>query len=143
MVQKVTISPVDVAKRATLDLRTGDTVRVMQKIQEGNKTRLQAFEGLLLARKHGTEAGGSFTLRKVSNGVGVERIYPLYSPLIDSIEVVKRARVRRAKLYNIREKVARDAKRALRRQKMMQEGGVSTEGNELATAAVESEAKTE
>lgn len=105
--------------RKTLDLRPGDTVRVHQKIEEKGKTRLQAFEGLVLARKHGTEAGGTFTVRRVASGVGVERIFPLYSPMIDSIEIVKRARVRRAKLYFIRDKVAREARRQLRRSKMM------------------------
>ncbi len=138
----VKISPVDVASRRTLDLRPGDTVRVMQKIQEGNKTRLQAFEGLLIARKHGTDAGATFTIRKVSNGVGVERIYPLYSPMIDAIDVTKRVRVRRAKLYYIREKVAREAKRALRRQRVMKQGEVSTDSKETAEV-VESEAKSE
>ncbi len=72
------ISPVDVAARKTLDLRSGDTVRVHQKIEEKGKTRIQAFEGLVLARKHGTEAGGTFTVRRVSSGVGVEKIFPLY-----------------------------------------------------------------
>lgn len=118
----VVISPVDMNARKNLDIRPGDTVRVMQKIKEGNKFRLQAFEGLVLARKHGTEAGATFTVRKVSSGVGVEKIYPLYSPMIDSVEVVKRARVRRAKLYFIREKVAREARRQLRRSRVVRAG---------------------
>ena len=105
--------------RKNLDVRPGDTVRVMQKIKEGGKFRLQAFEGLVLARKHGTEAGATFTVRKVSGGVGVERIFPLYSPMIEKVEVTKRARVRRAKLYYIREKVAREARRQLRRSRIM------------------------
>jgi large subunit ribosomal protein L19 len=115
----INISPVDIEVRKNLDLRPGDTVRVFQKIEEKGKTRLQAFEGLVLARKHGTEAGGTFTVRRVASGVGVEKIFPLYSPMIDTIEVVKRARVRRAKLYFIREKVAREARRQLRRTKMV------------------------
>jgi large subunit ribosomal protein L19 len=109
------ISPVDVKARKELDLRSGDTVRVHQKIEEKGKTRIQTFEGLVLARKHGTEAGGTFTVRRVSSGVGVEKIFPLYSPMIDKIEIVKRATMRRAKLYFIREKVAREARRVLRR----------------------------
>jgi large subunit ribosomal protein L19 len=109
--------------RKKLDLRAGDTVRVHQKIEEKGKTRIQIFEGLVLARKHGTEAGGTFTVRRVSSGVGVEKIFPLYSPMIDKIEIVKRARVRRAKLYYIREKVSREARRQLRRTRMM---GAST-----------------
>ncbi len=118
----VITSPVDMNARKNLDIRPGDTVRVMQKIKEGNKFRLQAFEGLVLARKHGTEAGATFTVRKVTSGVGVEKIYPLYSPMIESVEVVKRARVRRAKLYFIREKVAREARRQLRRSRVVRAG---------------------
>lgn len=114
--------------RKNLDLRPGDTVRVMQKIEEKGKTRLQAFEGLVLARKHGTEAGATFTVRRVASGVGVEKIYPLYSPMIDTIEVLKRARVRRAKLYYIRDKVAREARRQLRRTRMMGAVGDAQEG---------------
>ncbi len=102
-----------------MDLQTGDTVRVWQKIEEKGKTRLQAFEGLVLACKHGSEAGGTFTVRKVSSGVGVEKIFPVHSPMIDRVEIVKRARVRRAKLYFIREKVAREARRQLRRQRLV------------------------
>jgi len=102
------ISPVNIDERQKLDLRSGDTVRVWQKIVEKGKTRLQAFEGLVLARKHGREAGATFTVRNVSSGVGVEKIFPLYSPVIDKIEVIKRSKVRRAKLYHIREKAAKE-----------------------------------
>ena len=87
--------------------------------EEKGKYRLQGFEGLVLARKHGTEAGATFTVRKVSSGVGVEKIFPLYSPMIDKVEIIKRARVRRAKLYYIRDKVAREARRQLRRARIM------------------------
>jgi large subunit ribosomal protein L19 len=107
-------SPVDADVRAKLDLRAGDTVRVQQKIQEKGKTRLQAFEGLVLARKHGTDAGATFTVRRVASGVGVEKTFPLYSPAIDKIEVVKRSKVRRAKLYHIRDKAAKDIRRQMR-----------------------------
>ena len=102
------------AKRATLDLRSGDTVRVVQKVKEGDKTRLQMFEGLVIARKHGREVGGTFTVRKVVSGVGVEKIFPLYSPVIDKIEIVRRAKVRRAKLYYIREKSAKMVRRKMK-----------------------------
>jgi len=105
--------------RKALGIRPGDTVRVSQKIEEKGKYRLQAFEGLVLAVKHGSEAGGTFTVRRVASGVGVEKIFPIYSPMIDSIQIVKRATVRRAKLYYIREKVSREARRLLRRTRMM------------------------
>lgn len=106
--------PKDVQARKDLDLRAGDTVRVHVKIQEKGKTRIQLFEGLVLATKHGKETGATFTVRKVSNGVGVERIFPLYSPNIDKIEIIKRSKVRRAKLYFLRTKVARDIRRKMR-----------------------------
>lgn len=115
MVTKV-ISPTNIDFRKKLDIRPGDTVRVWQKIEEAKgKTRLQAFEGLVLARKHGKEAGASFTVRKVVDGVGVERIFPLYSPMIDEIEMVRRSKVRRAKLYFIRDKATKEIRRQMRR----------------------------
>lgn len=127
----VKISPVNMEMRKTLDIRPGDTVRVYQKIEEKGKTRLQAFEGLVLARKHGREAGATFTVRRVASGVGVEKVFPLYSPMIDRIEIVKRARVRRAKLYYIRDKVAREARRQLRRTRLM---GASSDAVEAEAA---------
>ena len=108
------MSPVKVASRQKLDFRSGDTVRVQQKIQEKGKTRLQAFEGLVLARKHGKEAGATFTVRRIASGVGVEKVFPLYSPMIDKIEVVKRAKVRQSKLYHIRDKAAKEIRRQMR-----------------------------
>jgi len=115
----IIISPVNMESRRELGIRAGDTVRVWQKIEEKGKTRLQAFEGLVLAQKHGNEAGATFTVRRISGGVGVEKIYPLYSPMIDKIEIVKRSKVRRAKLYHIREKVAREIKRQIRKMQMV------------------------
>ena len=106
--------PAALAARKELDLRAGDTVRVHVKIQEKGKTRIQMFEGLVLARKHGSEAGATFTVRKISHGVGVERIFPLYSPSIEKIEIIRRAKVRRAKLYFIREKVSKMIRRKMR-----------------------------
>ena len=101
--------------RSQLDMRPGDTVRVWQKVKEKDKTRLQAFEGLVIARKHGKEPGATFTVRKIAAGVGVERIYPLHSPVIDKIDVVRRAsKVRRAKLYYIRKKAAKESRRKMR-----------------------------
>jgi large subunit ribosomal protein L19 len=108
------MSPVNIEARKTLDIRSGDTVRVMQKIKEEDKTRLQAFEGIVLAVKHGKEAGGTFTVRKVIDEVGVERIFPIYSPNIESIEILKRAKVRRSKLYYIREKATKELRRHIK-----------------------------
>ena len=76
------ISPVNIESRKSLDLRPGDTVRVHQKIEEKGKTRIQVFEGLVLYRKHGTEAGATFTVRRSTGGYGVEKTYPLYLSLI-------------------------------------------------------------
>jgi large subunit ribosomal protein L19 len=110
------ISPVNVEHRKKLDIRPGDTVRVWQKIEEAKgKFRLQAFEGIVLARKHGREAGASFTVRKVIDGIGVERTFPLYSPMIDEVEMIRRSKVRRAKLYFIREKATKEIRRQMRR----------------------------
>jgi large subunit ribosomal protein L19 len=83
-------------------IKSGDTVRLHQKIREGDKERIQVFEGLVLARKHGKEAGATVTVRKVISGIGVERIIPLHSPTLQKIEIVKSGKVRRAKLYYLR-----------------------------------------
>ena len=129
--QKV-ITSVNIEGRAKLGIRPGDTVRVTQNIIELKKgrgtdkkektiknTRKQVFEGLVLAVKHGTEAGATFTVRATLSGVGVEKTFPLYSPVIDSIEIVKRSSVRRAKLYFIREKATKAVRRQLRNARMM------------------------
>lgn len=137
-VNGVNISPVNTVERSGLGIRSGDTVRVHQKIQDKGKTRIQIFEGLVLARKHGNEPGATFTVRKVASGVGVEKIYPLYSPLIDKLEIIKRAKVRRSKLYYIREKVAREIRRQMRRTTMM---GLTTESDIEAAIRVAVEAK--
>lgn len=145
MKSAVKTSPVDMEKRAALRLRAGDTVRVWQNIVELKKqkqankkevltknVRKQAFEGMVLAVKHGTEAGATFTVRKVSSGVGVEKIYPLYSPMIDSIEVLRRTRTRRAKLYFIRRKAASEVKRAMRKQIAVERQTSRTDTNQAA-----------
>ena len=134
----IVISPVNMSDRKDLGIRAGDTVRVHQKIQDKGKTRIQIFEGVVLARKHGAEAGATFTVRKVASGVGVEKIYPLYSPNIDKIEIVKRAKVRRAKLYYIREKVAREIKRQMRRMSLV---SLSTTSQAEEAIRIEAEAK--
>ncbi len=134
----IVISPVNMTERKDLGIRAGDTVRVHQKIQDKGKTRIQIFEGVVLARKHGGEPGATFTVRKVASGVGVEKIYPLYSPNIDKIEIVKRAKVRRAKLYYIRDKVAREIKRQMRRMNLV---SLSTTSEIEEAARMEMEAK--
>lgn len=89
------------------DLQTGDVVRVYRKIKEGEKERTQVFEGMIIAIKGGQSSSPVMTVRKVSAGVGVELILPMYSPMVEKIELVKRAKVRRAKLYYVREKTAK------------------------------------
>jgi len=112
---KIKFSPVDIEARKKLDFKAGDTVKVWSKIpEEKGKFRLQAFEGMVLARKHGTEAGATFTVRKVASGVGVERIFPIFSPMVDKIEIIRRANARRSKLYYIRTKAVKDVNRKLR-----------------------------
>ncbi len=132
-------SPVKVIDRKNLDLRSGDTIRVWQKITEKEKTRLQAFEGLVIAVKHGKEAGATFTVRRVASGVGVEKIFPLYSPMIDSIETLKRSKVRRAKLYHIRDKASKEIRRQMRNVRALPDNTPSADEEVLVT----SEAPTE
>jgi len=126
------VTPVAVSERAKLGIRAGDTVRVHQKIVEYKKgkgadkkekitttSRIQVFEGLVIAVKHGKQAGASFTVRATLSGVGVEKTFPLYSPAIDKIEIARRSKVRRAKLYFIREKASKEVRRQLRNMRMM------------------------
>jgi large subunit ribosomal protein L19 len=89
-------------ERKLPDLRPGDTVKVHQKIKEGDKERIQIFEGVIIAKKHGKGISGTMTVRKVVDGVGVERVFPIHSPSLDKIEVVRHGKVRRAKLYYLR-----------------------------------------
>lgn len=110
----IKLSPVSSADVKKLDVKSGDTVRVFSKIQEKGKTRLQAFEGLVLARKHGSEMGATITVRKISNGVGVERIFPLHSPAIDHIELVKRSKTKRSKLYFLKDKTNKEIRKKLK-----------------------------
>ena len=113
------ISPVNVEERKNLDIRAGDVVRIHQKIKEKGKIRLQVFEGLVISKKHGREAGETFTVRATLSGVGVEKIFPLYSPMIDKIEVVRRSKVRRAKLYYIKDKASREQRRKLHKMSLV------------------------
>ena len=114
-IDKTKLTSINVEERKKLDFNAGDTVRVWSKVlDEKGKTRLQAFEGMVLARKHGTEIGATFTVRRIASGVGVERIFPLYSPAIDKIEVTKKSRARKSKLYYVRVKAIKDVRRKLR-----------------------------
>lgn len=123
-IQKI-ISSVNIEERQKLTFSSGDTVRVTQKVKEASpsrkggaeadKTRLQAFEGIVLARKHGTEPGATFTVRKVSGGIGIERTFPLYSPAIEKIDVISRSKTRRAKLYFVRKKAVKTIQKKLRK----------------------------
>ncbi|HTE48665.1 MAG TPA: 50S ribosomal protein L19 [Candidatus Paceibacterota bacterium] len=131
----IKFSPVDMEARKKMHFKAGDTVNVWSKILEEKteksekkgskkkgtpkageapKFRLQAFEGIVLARKHGSELGATFTVRKIASGVGVERIFPLYSPMLDKIEITKKSRARRAKLYYIRHKAVKDVRSKMR-----------------------------
>lgn len=92
------------------EIRPGYTVKIYQKIKEGDKQRTQIFEGLVIAVKHGKGVNSMLTVRKISRSVGVERIFPLHLPSIEKIEVVKKGRVRRAKLYYIRKKSAKETR---------------------------------
>lgn len=92
------------------DLKSGMKVRVWQKIKEGDKERLQAFEGVVIAVKHGQGKTGTFTVRKISSNIGVERIFPLHSLTIDKIEVLSQAKVRRTKLYYLRGRIGKKSK---------------------------------
>jgi large subunit ribosomal protein L19 len=118
------------AGKTVPDFTPGDTVRVFVKVKEGDKSRLQAYEGVCIARKN-AGINSSFTVRKISFGEGVERVFPLYAPVVDKVELVRRGKVRRAKLYYLRDRRGRAARIA---EEMM--GG----GEGVATAA-EAEAK--
>ena len=114
------------AQRAVPDFRPGDTVKVSIKVVEGERERIQAFEGVCIARKN-AGINSSFTLRKISYGEGVERVFPLYSPRLTAIEVVRRGAVRRAKLYYLRGRTGKAARIAER----------ARDAGETATAAAE------
>ncbi|MDP3004118.1 MAG: 50S ribosomal protein L19 [Candidatus Azambacteria bacterium] len=92
------------------ELKSGMKVRVWQKIKEGDKERLQAFEGVIIAVKHGRGKTSTFTVRKISSGIGVERIFPLHTPTIEKIEVLSQAKVRRAKLYYLKGRIGKKAR---------------------------------
>lgn len=108
-------------------IRPGATIKVWQKIKEGDKTRLQAFEGIVIARKHGSEPGATFTVRKMVGDIGVERIFPIYSPNIEKAELISQSKTKRAKLYYIREKAAKEIRKKMRRMKAAEKSAVMPE----------------
>jgi large subunit ribosomal protein L19 len=114
------------AKRAVPEFSPGDTLRVYVKVTEGQRERTQAYEGICIARKN-AGVNSSFTVRKISFGEGVERVFPLFGPIIDKVEVLRRGRVRRAKLYYLRDRRGRAARIA--------EEGMGGAAGEGATAA--------
>lgn len=118
-------------KKDVPEFRPGDTVRVHAIIKEGDKERTQAFEGIVIRRRRGGK-NASFTVRKMSYGVGVERVFPLHSPLIDHIDVVTRGKVRRSRLYYLREL---SGKAARVREQAYEEAGVVSETEEKPAAA--------
>jgi len=92
----------DELKTDSVDFKSGDTVSVGVKVTEGNRSRVQLFDGVVIAKSAGAGTSKTFTVRKISNGIGVERIFPYHSPIIESVKVLKRGKVRRAKLYYLR-----------------------------------------
>jgi len=103
-------------KKEMPDIRPGDTVRISQKIKEKGKEKTQAFEGLVIARKHGKGISATITVRKIISGIGVEKIFPIHSPIIEKLEILKRAKVKRAKLYYLRD--AKGKKARLKRKEL-------------------------
>ena len=116
MTTAVKFTPVNIEERQMWAFRAGDTIRVWQKIKEKDKIRLQAFEGLVISRKHGTEPGATFSVRKVAEGVGVERIWPLWSPMIEKVEIIGKGKARRSKLYYVRDKAAKEVRKKMKSQ---------------------------
>lgn len=121
------VMAIDVEQRKKWDIKPGNTVKVWQKIKEGDKTRLQAFEGLVIAHKHGYEPGATFTVRKISQGIGVERIFPVFSPNIEKVDVMRRSKTRRAKLYYVREKAAKEIRKKMKQIKILAKSAIKTE----------------
>lgn len=97
-------------------IRPGVTIRVYEKTKEGGKKRASIFEGTVIVRKHGSETGATFTVRRVSQGVGMEKIFPIHSPNIEKIEIVRTPKVRRAKLYYLRGESAKESRRKLKKE---------------------------
>lgn len=114
--------------RGVPEFRAGDTLRVKVKVVEGTRERVQAFEGVCIARRN-AGLNSSFTVRKISYGEGVERVFPLYSPRLESIQVVRRGAVRRAKLYYLRSRRGKSARIAEKRDARPAKGGAAAKGD--------------
>jgi large subunit ribosomal protein L19 len=115
MALSIKLTTVDVEARKGMKFKSGDILKVDTKVKESDgKFRIQSFEGLCLARKHGTEAGATFTVRKMSGDIAVERIFPLYSPAIDKIKVVRSNTTRKSKIYFVRTKAAKETRKKLK-----------------------------
>ena len=110
LIQKIEADQIAELGKKIPDFKAGDTVRVGYKVTEGTRSRIQNYEGVCIARNNGKGIGGSFTVRKISFGEGVERVFPLHSTNIDSLTVVRRGRVRRAKLYYLRSRRGKSAR---------------------------------
>jgi large subunit ribosomal protein L19 len=116
----ISLTTIDAAERKAMTFKSGDVLKVGTKVKESDgKFRVQFYEGLCLARKHGTEAGATFTVRKLSGDIAVERIFPLYSPAIESIKVVRSNDSRKSKLYFVRTKAAKETRKKLRTAKVV------------------------
>ncbi|MBI4437256.1 MAG: 50S ribosomal protein L19 [Candidatus Omnitrophica bacterium] len=122
---KIQLSEVKHLKKEVPEFSVGDTLKIQVKIVEGDKTRLQAFEGLVISRK-GVGIRESFTLRRISYGEGVERTFPLHSPFVEKIEVVKRGKAKRAKLYYLRKKIGKRSKIEEKEEAKIEETSPST-----------------
>ena len=110
LIAKLEAEQIEALGKKVPDFKAGDTIRVGYKVTEGTRTRVQNYEGVCISRKNGSGIAGSFTVRKISLGEGVERVFPLHSTNIESITVVRRGRVRRAKLYYLRSRRGKSAR---------------------------------
>ena len=110
LIAKLEAEQIEALGKKVPDFKAGDTIRVGYKVTEGTRTRVQNYEGVCISRKNGSGIAGSFTVRKISFGEGVERVFPLHSTNIESITVVRRGRVRRAKLYYLRTRRGKSAR---------------------------------
>ncbi len=122
------------------DIRPGDVVRVYAKVKESGKERIQAFEGLVIAIKHGKGSNATFTVRKISAGIGVERIFPFHSPMIEKIEIMRKSKVRRAKLYYMRKRTGKSAR--MRSEEFVSEEAIEENKENIKPASASSDEAT-